>query len=176
MERTLTVRGLNLGILASQQYATGYYRDAITGQLYYYNADTGQWYIYAAGLLYPLSTELAVWPGVGQWGGVMQVGGYAGSITKVVIRYGSQDLVVPATITLGSSVELHGFGLLAATSPATKCGMNCIIKKPDGTYLNGQYNMSTLQNPGQELRFSMISFFADQAGPWYAIVRYYTID
>lgn len=118
--------------------------------------------------------DLAVWPTGGGWGAILQVGSAPTGSVRVVIRYGAGDLAVPASVPLGSSVELHGFGLLAATSPATQTGMNCQIKKPDGTFLTGYNNMSTKQNPGQELRFPMISFFADQAGVWQAIVRYYT--
>jgi hypothetical protein len=124
-------------------------------------------------------TDLAVWPGppeAPQWGTIMQVAQTAGSITGVVIRFGSQDYPVPAGITLGSSVELHAFGLLASSSPAKKCAMNCTIKKPDGTVLTGIKEMATLQNPGQTLRFTLISFFADQSGIWQAVIRYYTLD
>jgi len=117
--------------------------------------------------------DLDIWPAGGGWGTIMQTGGPTGSV-RVVIRYGSGDLAVPASIALGSSVELHGFGLLSASSPPTQTGMNCQIKKPDGSYLTGYNNMSTKQNPGQELRFPLISFIADQAGVWQAIVRYYT--
>lgn len=39
-----------------QVFATGYYTDPITGQLYYYNANLDQWYYYAAGFYYALET------------------------------------------------------------------------------------------------------------------------
>jgi hypothetical protein len=122
-------------------------------------------------------TDLASWPSAG-WGTVMQVA-LAGSITKITVKRGSVESVVPVSIPLGSSVEIRGYGLLSASSPATQCGMSCVIKKPDGTYLNGYNNMSTLQNPGQELAFLMSGFpgnniTIDQVGVWQAIFRYYT--
>jgi len=48
---------LDLGALevgALQTYATGWYRNTVTGQYYYYDASTNQWYVYTAGLLYAL--------------------------------------------------------------------------------------------------------------------------
>jgi hypothetical protein len=46
---------LNLG---SQAYATGWYRNTVTGQYYYYDAQADQWYIYAAGYLYQTVSPL----------------------------------------------------------------------------------------------------------------------
>lgn len=46
---------LSLGeVVGNPNYATGWYRDSVTGQLTYYDAVTGKWYVYAAGYLYPL--------------------------------------------------------------------------------------------------------------------------
>lgn len=119
------------------------------------------------------ATNLATWG----WGTIMGIGAaYAGTITRVAIRYGNTSYTVPWAPPLGAGVELWGYGLLAASSPATKCGMTCIVKKPDGTVLNGQFNMSSKQNPGQELYFSMLNIVVDQAGTWTAYITYYTID
>lgn len=122
------------------------------------------------------AVDLAKWPADGSWGTVMQIGGYAGTITRIAIRYGSTSYTVPYSPPFGAGVELWGYGQLSASSPATKTGMNCVVKKPDGTYLNGQFNMSSKQNPGQELYFAMLNIVVDQTGTWQAIIRYYTID
>lgn len=40
---------------AGQVFASGYYTDDITGQVYYYSAPDDEWYYVSAGLLYPLA-------------------------------------------------------------------------------------------------------------------------
>ena len=40
---------------AGQVFASGYYTDEATGQVYYYSAPDDQWYYVSAGLLYPLA-------------------------------------------------------------------------------------------------------------------------
>lgn len=122
------------------------------------------------------ATEMGVWPVGGGWGTIMQLGGYTGTITRVAIRYGNTSYTVPWAPPLGAGVELWGYGQLGASSPATKTGMNCIVKKPDGNLLNGQFNMTSKQNPGQTLEFPMLNIVVDQTGVWVAIIRYYTID
>jgi hypothetical protein len=100
---------------------------------------------------------------------------YAGQITRVVIRKNSSDLLVPASLKIGDSCELHGFGKLASTSPAVKCGMRATVTKPDLTQLSGKYEMITKQDPGQELRFSIMNISVDKAGSWSAVIEYYAI-
>ncbi|MBA7624874.1 hypothetical protein ES703_32288 [subsurface metagenome] len=46
--------GIAVPGVAPGVYATGYYTDPATGQVYYYNASLEQWYYLAAGLYYPL--------------------------------------------------------------------------------------------------------------------------
>jgi hypothetical protein len=98
---------------------------------------------------------------------------YTGQITGVVIRKNSSDLSVPASLKVGDSCELHAFGKLASTSPAVKCGMKATVTKPDTTQLSGKYEMSTKQDPGQELRFSIMNISVDKAGSWSAVIDYY---
>lgn len=116
------------------------------------------------------TTPLASWSG-----NIAQVGGYVGQITSVVIRKGSQDLAVPAALTLNDSVELHAFGYLSSSSPAVKCGMSATVTKPDGTTQTGKYEMLTQQNPGQTLRFSIMNLAINQSGTWKAAISYYAI-
>jgi len=101
---------------------------------------------------------------------------YKGTITKVVIRKDSSDLTAPASLKVGDSCELHAFGKLDASSVAVKCGMRATVIKPDGSSLTGQYQMTTKQDPGQELRFPIMNIAIDKAGMWTAnVVEYYTI-
>lgn len=46
--------GIAVPDVAPGVYATGYYTDEVTGQVYYYDASLNQWYYYAAGYIYPL--------------------------------------------------------------------------------------------------------------------------
>ena len=106
-------------------------------------------------------------------GAIAQVGGYVGNITSVVIRKGTSDLAVPATLKMGDAVELHAFGYLDSSSPAVVCGMRATVTKPGGQTLTGQYEMTTKQNPGQTLRFSIMNISIDQPGQWTAVIEYY---
>lgn len=101
---------------------------------------------------------------------------YKGSITSVLIRKDSADLPVPASLKVGDSCELHVLARLDSTSLAVKCGVKANISKPNGSIITGQKDMITAQNPGQELRFTVMSFIIDQSGAWIAnSIEYYTI-
>jgi hypothetical protein len=141
-------------------------QDPIVGYQQVYEPVTGQW------LIVPLSEQsLATW-----LGNILSVPEpYKGTITKVVIRKDSSDLSTPASLKVGDSCELHGFGRLDASSVAVRCGMRATVTKPDTTQLSGKYEMSTKQDPGQELRFSIMNISVDKAGSWSAVVEYYAI-
>jgi len=98
---------------------------------------------------------------------------YKGTITSVVIRKDSSDLSVPASLKMGDSCELHAFG--RNDNGATRMGMEATITKPDGSVITGKHDMTTQQDQGQTLRFSIANISVNQAGTYSAQIRYYTL-
>ena len=56
----------------------------------------------------------------------------------------------------GANVELRVWAKLALTSPAVKCGVKAVVAKPNSYQITGVNDMTTKQDPGQELGFDLV--------------------
>lgn len=112
---TVTLQ-VNLGSLGTAAYATGWYRDLVSGQSYYYNAGQSQWYVYTAGMLVPLAVLMVTAP--------KKVNIRRGDTLRIEYNYHYEGLALAVTeyASLGSTMNAVYFEKTANSKSRTVTG------------------------------------------------------